>query len=174
MRSLLFRVGLALAIVALVGATPASAKDVPKGPTLEVANPSPGAMLETGAMTIEGVAYDPVATEGIGVDRVSVFLDDRDAGGMFLGDAKLGQPTFMPTEGVQLPNAGWMLLTPALKGTGDGHMLYVYAHSGVTGDETVLRIPVTIGEKAGTSAGYETPGGPPADFAEPTAPSYGE
>ena len=169
MRSMFYRVGLALAVVALMGATPALAKDVPKGPALEVANPSPGAMLETGAMTIQGVAYDPAATEGIGVDRVSVFLDDRDMGGMFLGDAKLAQPTFMPTEGAQFPNAGWMLLTPTLKGTGDGHMLYVYAHSAVTGDETVLRIPVTIGEKPGTAAAFEAPGTPPAEYVEPSS-----
>jgi hypothetical protein len=125
-------------------------------------------MLATGAMTIEGVAYDPIATEGIGVDRVSVFLDDRDMGGMFLGDAKLGQPTFIPTETAQFPTAGWMLVTPALKGTGDGHMLYVYAHSAVTGDETVLRIPVTIGEKAGTAAGFEAPGTPPTEYGAPS------
>src|SRR5690349_1805582 len=81
------------------------------------------------SLMMEGVAFDPLATEGNGVDRVSVFLDDRDMGGQFLGDAKLGAPNFAPSETAQFANAGWVLTTPALAGRGDSHELFIYARS---------------------------------------------
>jgi hypothetical protein len=99
-----------------------------------------------GELEMQGEAFDPVATTGSGVDRVSVFLDNRDEGGMFLGDATLAAPT----------SDGWTLLTPVLKGVRDGHSLFVYARSAVTGDETVVKIPVTIGNTVHPSGG---PGG---------------
>ena len=153
MRSLISRLALGLALAALLGAAPVSAQQTPEGPTLVVANPSPGDTLTPGKMTIEGIAFDPIATEGVGIDRVSVFMDSRDSGGMFLGDATLGKPNFVSAEPAQFAHAGWMLTTPALKGTGDGHELFVYARSAVTGDETVLQIPVTVGENGSNMNG---------------------
>jgi len=35
----------------------------------------------------------------------------------------------------------------ALEGAGDGHTIFVYARSAVTGVESVMQIPVMIGEK---------------------------
>ena len=144
MRSLAIRIISSLALVALlaVPVTAASAQAQP-GPTLVVENPNPGDMLTLGKLEMQGEAFDPVATTGSGVDRVSVFLDNRDEGGMFLGDATLAAPT----------SDGWTLLTPVLKGVGDGHSLFVYARSAVTGDETVVKIPVTIGNTVHPSGG---------------------
>jgi hypothetical protein len=162
MGALLIRTGTSLVFVALlgVGATPALAHPQPPGPTLDVANPGPGALLTPGVMIIQGIAYDDNAEQGVGVDRVSVFLGDRDEGGQFLGDAILGLPNPQSVEGgdPQFARAGWRLRTPALKGEGQGRDLCVYARSSVSGVEAVETIPVTIGESGGGGAGGE--GGP--------------
>jgi hypothetical protein len=151
MRTLLMRVTFSVALVLLLAlpAATTSARQPMPGPTLVVENPNPGDMLTVGKLEMQGVAFDPVATTGTGVDRVSVFLDNRDEGGWFLGDATLGQPTVMPA---QTADAGWMLITPVLNGVGDGHTLFVYARSSATGEETVLTIPVTIGASTHNSA----------------------
>lgn len=54
---------------------------------LELSNPSPGGSIFDGNMVVQGIAYDTEATEGPGVDRVTLFLDNRDQGGIFLGAA---------------------------------------------------------------------------------------
>jgi len=155
MRAFLARIGVSAALVAAIGlmVAPASAATLQPGPTLVVANPNEGDMVTPGALVIAGAAYDPTATEGVGVDRVSVFLGDRDSGGMYLGDATLGQSSMLPTPAAQFATAGWTLTTPALKGAGDQHDLFVYARSAVTGDETVVTIPITIGEKVNSGTG---------------------
>src|SRR3982074_3695225 len=86
---------LALAIALGASAAPAGAHPQPPPPKLDVANPEPGALLTAGAMFIQGMAYDDSAEKGVGVDRVSVFLGDRDEqnGALFLGDATLGFPS---------------------------------------------------------------------------------
>jgi hypothetical protein len=155
MRFLMVRVAFSVALLALMGLTAGAgfAKQVPEGPTLVVSNPNPGDRVTPGSLMIQGVAFDPVATTGIGVDRVSVFLDDRDTGGLHLGDATLGAPNVMTTEPAQFASAGWALTTPALKGAGDQHILFVYARSAVTGEETVTQIPVFIGDKVHNTGG---------------------
>jgi hypothetical protein len=85
---------------------------------------------------MEGVAFDRAANSGNGVDRVSVFVEDRDAGGQLVGDAVLGKPT-----------ATGYTVTADLSKTGGGHTLFVYAHSAVSGRETVVSFPVVIGSR---------------------------
>lgn len=153
MRSLTVRIGSSLAIMAMLGtaATPVFAHPQQPGPTLEVANPSPSALLTPGVMDIQGLAYDENAEQGVGVDRVSVFLGDRDEGGEFLGYATLGLPNPQSVEGgdAQFALAGWRLRTPALKGGGQQRELTFYARSSVNGVETIEAIPVTMGESSG-------------------------
>jgi hypothetical protein len=166
MRSLLFRLTFSIGLVAMLvfGAVSASAREVPEGPTLVVANPSPGDNLTPGKLEMQGVAFDPVAPIGTGVDRVSVFLDNRDTGGVHLGDATLGAPNPMPSEPAQFALAGWTLTTSALQGVGDGHTLFIYAHSAMTNQESIVQIPITIGsDPSKTTIG---PGG-----GEATAPA---
>jgi hypothetical protein len=159
MRSLILQTtgGLALAIVLGTSALPAHAHPQPPAPTLDVANPSPGDMLTPGTMIIQGVAYDDNAETGVGVDRVSVFLGDRDEenGAQFLGHAKLGLPNPQAVEGgdVQFAFAGWSVITPPLKATGQERALHVYARSSVSGVEAIEVIPIIMG--AGGGAGEE-------------------
>lgn len=148
--------GLVLAFAVSTGPLPALADGQPSGPTLDVSNPRPGNMLTPGSMVIQGVAYDDDAETGVGVDRVSVFLGDRDiGGGALLGDAKLGLPNPQAVEGgdPQFAFAGWSVLTTPLKGTGEQRSLYVFARSSVTGAETVMVIPVVLGEKPKVEGG---------------------
>ena len=155
MRAFLLRTGFSLVLMAALGLTVLptyAAEGSEEGPTLVVANPSAGDMITPGSLIMEGVAFDPAATQGTGIDRVSVFLGSRDFGGEHLADATLGKPTFMSTQPGQFEEAGWIVTTPALKGFGDGASLFVYAHSAVTGVETVAEIPVIIGEKHTTPA----------------------
>jgi hypothetical protein len=159
MRSLILRMssGLALLLVLGAGVLPASAHPQPPAPTLDVANPSPGDMLTPGSMVITGIAYDDNAETGTGVDRVSVFLGDRDEenGAQFLGQARLGLPNPQAVErgDAQFAFAGWSVTTPILKGTGQERALHVYARSSVTGVEVVEVIRVVMGAGSGAGGG---------------------
>jgi hypothetical protein len=105
------------------------------GPSLvlSVGNPQPNDLLPRGKYVMQGLAFDRAANSGSGVDRVSVFVDDRDAGGQLVGDAVLGQP-----------GATGFTVTADLSRAGGGHTLFVYARSSVTGHEAVVSFPVVI------------------------------
>ncbi len=64
------------------------------GPYVAVANPNPGDSPLSSGYLMQGKAFDPAASpdQGAGVDRVRVFLEDRDRGGLFLAEARLGTP----------------------------------------------------------------------------------
>jgi hypothetical protein len=141
------RLGVMIAIASLFATATLPVSAASDGPVLIVANPNSGDMLTPGRMMLQGVAFDREASQGSGVDRVSIFLDDRDLGGQFLGDATLGATTTVG--GVPL-SAGWTLTTPPLAGGGQLHELHVYARNADGGDETVVSIPITIGEKIRT------------------------
>jgi len=100
--------------------------------TLSVGNPSPNDTIKTGAYSIQGDAFDKAATSGTGIDRIDIFLDNRDNGGMFLSAATLGTSTFWQAT-VNLPNNQTGL-----------HELWFYAHSSVTGQTMTVSVPVTI------------------------------
>jgi hypothetical protein len=100
--------------------------------TLNIGNPSAGDTIKVGAFSISGDAMDKAASTGSGVDRIDVFLDNRDMGGMFLGSAQLGPTSFWQAT-VTLPNNQTGL-----------HELWFYAHSSVTGATTTSTVQVTI------------------------------
>jgi hypothetical protein len=109
-------------------------------------NPKAGDSLPNGAaMVLDGVAFDPGASQGTGIDSVRVFLDDRESGGEFLGAATLGQANPGVTPGSQFSTAGFTLRTNALPTGSDPHVIVVYAHSTVTNMERVLRVPIYVG-----------------------------
>jgi hypothetical protein len=85
---------------------------------------------------MEGRAFDRAASSGSGIDRVSVFVGDRDSGGQLVGDAVLGKP--VPTG---------FTVTADLSRLGGGHTLFIYARSAVSGRETVVSFPVVIGSR---------------------------
>ena len=105
------------------------------GPSLvlSVDNPQPGDLLPKGKVVMQGLAFDRAATSGSGVDRVSIFVDDRDGGGQHVGDATLGQP-----------GATSFTVTADLTRTGGNHTLFVYARSAVTGREAIVSFPIII------------------------------
>jgi hypothetical protein len=99
---------------------------------LEVGNPSPGDTIHVGAYNIIGRAFDKTATTGSGIDRIDVFLDSRDAGGMFLG------------AGTMMNNNLWSATIDIPKNQTGLHTLTFYAHSSVSGAELVVSVPVTV------------------------------
>jgi hypothetical protein len=133
-----------LVLSAMFGASglPASADSVDPAPSLTVWNPSAGDRLLPGSLVMQGVALDPSASSGTGIDQVSVFLGDRDAGGVHLGNAVMDNPD----PSTNTARGGWTLATAVLRGTGVARTLYVYARSGLSGREAVTPIPVLIGD----------------------------
>ena len=98
---------------------------------VDVSNPNPGDTVKTGAIVLSGDAHDTAATSGPGIDRIDIFLDDRDSGGLFLGSAQLGPASFWQAT-VTLPNNQVGL-----------HTLNFYTHSSVSGATTVTSVPIT-------------------------------
>ncbi len=162
MQRLLFRIASGVALVVGLGAgvLTAAAHPQPVAPTLDVANPSDGDMLTPGRMVIQGIAYDDTAETGTGIDRVLVFLGNRDEenGAQFLGAATLGlhSPQAVEKGDAQFALAGWKVLTPVLKATGQHRSLYVYARSSVTGVEAIEIIRIVMGS---ADSGGDTGGG---------------
>jgi hypothetical protein len=102
----------------------------PPAPVIDVGNPHPNERIPAG-LNMQGVAYDPLASSGSGIDRVQVFMEDRETGGVHLGDAALGGPI----------TNGWQIVVNLPLGP---HNLFVYARSAVTGAEGVAVIPVVV------------------------------
>jgi len=111
--------------------TPAPPPAPAASPTLEVGNPRDNETVPA-SLHMSGVAYDPLAESGTGVDRVQVFVEDRNAGGVNVGEAALSASV--------IPN-GWDAVVNLPTGP---HTLFVYAHSAITGGEAVVSIPVRV------------------------------
>jgi len=101
-------------------------------PFVQLANPGSGDLLPTGDIVITGAAWDPAATSGSGIDRVELYLDPRENGGLFLGSVEPTANTFTLT--IKVPNSA-----------NGGHTLTAYARSSVTGHEAVEQVPVNVG-----------------------------
>lgn len=99
---------------------------------VEVGNPSPGDTIKAGAYVMVGRAFDRNATSGSGIDRIQIFLDNRDQGGLFLGQAALVNNN-MWSATVDLPTNNTGL-----------HTLTIYAHSAVSNSEVAVEVPVTV------------------------------
>jgi hypothetical protein len=102
----------------------------PAPPVIDVGNPHAYDRIPAG-LDMRGVAYDPLANGGTGIDRVQVFMGDRAKGGVYVGDAVLGG---------SITN-GWEVVVNLPAGP---HMLFVYARSAITGQEAVVTIPVEV------------------------------
>jgi hypothetical protein len=134
-------VATAAAAPAATAAVPVAAIQAPitqPGPSLvlTISNPQPNDLVQKGRVVMQGLAFDRAAAAGSGVDRVSIFVDNRDSGGQHVGDATLGQPG--PT--------GFTAVADLSRFSG-GHTLYLYARSTVTGKETVVSFPIAIGNR---------------------------
>ena len=100
---------------------------------LDLGNPSPGEALAPSTWVFTGRAYarDASAQQGAGIDRVYATLGDRDAGGVYLADARVDHD-------------GNFSMNADLSSQGGRKMLYVYAHSSVTDTWAQLATPIII------------------------------
>jgi len=137
----------------------------------DLANPAPGSMIEPGGLVLQGIASDSRAQGSIGVDRVDFFLDNRDQGGVSLGSAIPGTMA-----GPMGPNS--FQATVSIPNVVGGHDLFAYARSTVTGAESVISVPVAVGEdpsKAGalgtTATDTCTPGSTMVVTTTPMSPA---
>jgi hypothetical protein len=125
--------------------TTSSTTGVSACPVLSVGNPTPGDNIVAGGYHISGQAYDPHATQGSGIQRVDLFLGQRDQGGTILGSAvpgENGNPRLFDLE-VQVPKLD------------RGVDFAAYAISAVTGQETTVTFPIFVGVP--TTNGVATP-----------------
>jgi hypothetical protein len=103
-----------------------------------VANPSPGNQEIPLSLTMSGTAMDATAKDGTGISRVQAFLGNRDAGGLFIGEAELGQQPVGPP-------GSWSISAAFPDNVVGGQQLFVYALSSVSGTEAVVNVPVAFG-----------------------------
>jgi hypothetical protein len=122
-----------MAAAAAAAAAPAPTN---AGIVFEIANPSPGDLLQVGRYQISGVAYDPASTSGSGIDRIEFFLDPRDDGGILLGEA-------VP-DGSGRTFSGEFAVPAGVRQKGL-HTFTAYARSSVSGREAVVSIPLYFG-----------------------------
>jgi hypothetical protein len=150
---------LAAAAALALGALPALAQSTMTtsgecaGMRFELANPDPGSMVDPGHYVVQGIAADNRATQGTGVDHVDFFLDSREAGGIKIGSAvpamtsgPFGPDSFQTT--VNLPD------------TTGGHDFVAYAHSAANGAESVISVPIAVGEDVSKAFATPPSGGP--------------
>lgn len=125
--------------------TPVPCAVTPIGIQLILENPSPGDTLISGTQVVmNGVAYDTGATTGTGISSVVAYLGARDAGGLALGTAQLGQPNPLAAAGSQFANAGFTLRTPALPNGSGARSIFVYARSLTGNAEVSLEVPIFL------------------------------
>src|SRR5205823_1417376 len=81
---------LAMAGLSLSG-LPAAAQSAGPGvstcPILDLANPSPGDVVSSGAYVVQGLAVDPITLSPSGISRIEFYLGTQDTGGTLLGTA---------------------------------------------------------------------------------------
>jgi hypothetical protein len=110
-----------------------------------IQTPSAGDVLAPDSnVNVTGIAYDTTATDGSGIDRVSIYLGDRDAGGTFWGNALLGQANPAAGSNSQLANAGYSLRSPSLPKQSGSRSIFAYAHSRVSNSEGVQEVPIFL------------------------------
>jgi hypothetical protein len=110
---------------------------------LDVGNPAAGDHIHVGKYVIEGLAFDRAADKGAGIERIDIFVDDRETGGVLIGSAELGVPNPV-SDDPQLSDAGWKALVTIPRSMLGPRTLFVYALSATTGGELVQAIPVVV------------------------------
>ena len=114
----------------LSGSTTSTAPAPDETITVILDAPHPGATLTAGKYEVSGRASSSAAQSGNGIDRVQIFLDNRDRGGVGLGDAILSGNRFRLV--VDFPPQ------PGL------HTVFVYARSATTQKEGVATTGILL------------------------------
>jgi hypothetical protein len=110
---------------------------------LDVGNPASGDTVHVGRYMIEGIAFDRAAEQGAGIERIDIFLGNRDTGGVLIGTGHMGAPGPVPAD-PQLSDAGWNAQVTIPRAMMGPHTIFVYALSTITGGELVIGLPVTL------------------------------
>jgi hypothetical protein len=110
---------------------------------LDVGNPSSADTVHVGRYVIEGIAFDRAADQGAGIERIDIFLGNRDSGGVLIGSGQMGAPSLVTTD-PELSDAGWTAQVTIPRTMMGAHTLFVHALSAITGGELVVGIPVTV------------------------------
>jgi hypothetical protein len=143
--------------ITVTAAGQASATRTAGGPPINVIV-EPRAAQNLGTETdfeVRGYALDPAAapnqgSQGTGIDQVQIYLNGPrgDPGSSFLGNAKLAysDATAAAQYGPQFSVAGWRFPLHTTGLHANAYTLYVYAHSAVTGQETLTRVGFQIVE----------------------------
>lgn len=122
-------------------------------PVLQIQTPTALATVHsTRTFTARGFAYDAAAApaQGSGIDRVQLYLDGDRKTGIYIGDATLGNfDQFANAAGTQFARAGWQStfqVSSWMPTARDNQLvnLTIYAHSSVTGAETMARTTLVI------------------------------
>jgi len=143
-RRLLLVVSLAAGTTIGAGSVVAQEEETPPpGMFLDVGNPAPGDTIHVGGINIEGIAFDRASEEGPGIERIDIFLEDRDQAGTLVGHAGLGMES-PAADDPPIANAGWAAQATLTRNMTGPHTLFFYAMSGVTGEEVVVTVPVLV------------------------------
>jgi hypothetical protein len=110
---------------------------------LDVGNPASGDAVHVGRYIIEGIAFDRAAEQGAGIERIDIFLDNRDTGGVLIGSGQLGVSSPVPAD-PELSDAGWSAQVTIPRTLMGARTLFVYALSAITGGELVVGIPIAV------------------------------
>jgi len=150
-----------IAMLAALSVVPVSAVAI-SGPVVKVFNPNAGDILPRGRIFFSGQAFDPSATSGAGVDRVSVYFGDRDSGGIWMGTAAkaICQSGNCPliggrdqgvvnfggggSIGLSTPVNGWNLKSRITVKKIHSGTWFFYGRSSVTGVETLVKVDNVI------------------------------
>jgi hypothetical protein len=156
--------------VAQPAPTPVPCTLPPHGVVVQIGTPAPFAVLQSNSpVTVSGVAYDTTASGVPGIASVSVFLGDRDKGGISLGNASIGQTVPGQPSGTAMSTAGFSLRTSNIpQGTGSRD-LFVYAKSSVSNTEGSSSVPIYLNAAPTVGRGQvPTPVLPPPPVCTPT------
>jgi hypothetical protein len=74
-----------LSVATLPAAAQSAAIGVSTCPVLDLANPSPGDVVNVGSYVVQGVAFDPITLSSTGISRIEFYLGTQDTGGTLLG-----------------------------------------------------------------------------------------
>jgi hypothetical protein len=123
-------------------------------PLLVVESPTPDVVIPTSVTSLKmnGFAIDRNAERGVGVggsgvDRIQIYVDGTRRDGVFIGDAQLGKSSRDATGfGERFTTAGWeFTLHPNELGEGP-HALFVYTTSAVDGHDSLVIVPIRVGQ----------------------------
>lgn len=122
---------------------------------LELDNPHAGDVVPLGKYNVSGRAFD---ASGAAIDRVQIFLEDRNLGGIQIGEADLNPPDGAPALVAQSSIADNGIFTALTDTSGTSsdigsHTLFAYAHS-TSGTEVSVAVPLVL-----RNPNAPTPGG---------------